>query len=195
MKKTALLIMLLIGFLQIQLSFGQSTITYYDSIFVKKMVDIDKYETDTFTVKSSQVQKQVLIGTTFLTASDKLIQLTNHGLYPISLELLKDCNNTTDPDTFEDYPKFIEVKRDSLTLTIDVEVVANCCHNFLGEAEVKGKDTLNLVYTSYGGHCMCNCVFTLRYKFDTRMEQSDYYPILKYVTINGSKTTGKIPNP
>lgn len=193
MRKITVLIIFLIGFSQIQLSFGQSTTTYYDSIFVKKMVDIDEYETDTFTVKSSQVQKQVLIGTTVLPYTDKLINLRNTGLELVSLELLKNCNNTTDPDTFDDYPKFIEVKRDSLTLTVDVEVVSNCCHNFLGEAEIIEDKTLNLVYTSYGGHCMCDCMFTLRYIFDTRMEKVSH--ILQYVTINGSKTTGKIPKP
>lgn len=90
-----------------------------------------------------------------------------------------------------EYPKFIEVKRDSDTLTIEAQVIANCCHNFLGEAEVVGNDTLNLVYTSYGGFCSCACMFSLRYKFDTTFE-ADYH-ILNRVTINGSEITGVIP--
>src|SRR5690554_2660720 len=126
----------------------------------------------------------------FLPSSDKMNGLLNNGLSPISLEIIQECDNTTDPRTFKEYPKFISTSRIGNTLTIDVSVIANCCHNFLGEAEVKGKDTLNLVYTSYGGFCSCECCFTLRYKFDTSME--DIYQVLNYVTINGSKTVGQI---
>jgi len=78
-----------------------------------------------------------------------------------------------------------------ITLTMDVPIIENCCHNFLGEAEVIGSDTLNLVYTSYGNFCSCQCCFTLRYKFETSMELQ--YGELKHVTINNSKLVGTIP--
>src|SRR5690606_36218333 len=55
-----------------------------------------------------------------------------------------------------------------------------------------GMDTLNLVYTSYGGFCSCNCCFTIRYKFDTSMEE--VYQVLNHVTINNSKAVGQITN-
>jgi aldose 1-epimerase len=39
-------------------------------------------------------------------------------------------------------------------LTTNVSIVSNCCNNFLGEAEVIGKDTSILVYNSFGGFCL-----------------------------------------
>jgi hypothetical protein len=168
---------------------GQNT--ELDTVFVKKTIGQNRFEIDTLFIQSGRSSEQVLAGTTFLPNSDKMIGLLNNGLEPISLKIIKECDNNTDPRTFKDYPKFTEVKRDSNELIIDVSVVANCCHNFLGEAEVVGNDTLNLVYTSYGGFCSCNCCFTLRYRFDTTMEE--YNQILRYVTINGSKAVGVIP--
>lgn len=170
-----------------------SQIVENDTIFIKKSVHTEKIEIDTIVIQGgiSPVKTQVLIGTTFIPLSNKMIGLLNNGLSPISLEIIEECDNTTNPETFNDYPKFISTSRVEDTLTIDVSVVANCCHNFLGEAEVVGKDTLNLVYTSYGGFCSCNCCFTLRYKFDTSMEEE--YQTLNYVTINSSKTVGQIP--
>lgn len=166
--------------------------TLPDTVFVKRTVDKDQFEIDTLFIQGGQMYDQVLVGTTFLSSSNKMIGLLNNGLEPISLEIIDYCDNTTHPSTFEKFPKFIQVNRDSTVLTIEVAVIANCCHNFLGEAEVIGNDTLNLVYTSYGGFCSCSCAFTLRYKFDTTMEAD--YQILKFVTINGSSNVGVISN-
>ena len=168
---------------------GQST--ELDTVFVKRTVGVNEFEIDTLFIPSGRSSKQVLAGTTFLPYSDKMIGLLNNGLSPTSLEVVEECDRSVDPRTFDDYPKFLNVWRGKNELTIDVSVVANCCHNFLGEAEVVGSDTLNLVYTSYGGFCSCNCCFTLRYKFNTKMEAN--YQILKFVTINSNETVGQIP--
>ena len=162
-----------------------------DTVFVKKTIGENEFEIDTLFIPGGRSSQQVLAGTTFLPYSAKMLGLLNKGLSPISLEIIQECDNNTDPKTFKDYPKFTEVKRDSNELIIDVAIVANCCHNFLGEAEVVGNDTLNLVYTSYGGFCSCNCCFILRFRFDTTMEE--HYQILKHVTINRSETVGRIP--
>ena len=163
----------------------------FDTVFVKRRVSKTEYEIDTLLIKSGISSPQVLAGTMFLPYSDKMIGLLNNGLSPLSFGILKECDETIDPKTFKDYPKYNNIKRDSSALTIDVTVVANCCHNFLGEAEVIGKDTLNLVYTAYGGFCSCSCCFTLRYKFETSMEAN--YQILKHITINSSTVIGEIP--
>lgn len=164
--------------------------TELDTVFVKRSVGTNEFEVDTLYIPGGRSSTQVLAGTMFLPSSDKMNGLLNNGLSPISLEIIQECDSTKDPSTFKEYPKFISTSRVGNTLTIDVSVIANCCHNFLGEAEVVGNDTLNLVYTSYGGFCSCSCCFTLRYKFDTSME--DIYQVLNYVTINGSKTVGQI---
>ncbi len=164
-----------------------------DTIFIKKTIHTENSEIDTIIIHGgiSPAQPQILIGTTFLPNTEKMIGLINKGLSPISLEIIEECNRTTDPKTFKEYPKYMNVSRDKNILTIDVSVIANCCHNFLGEAEVIGNDTLNLVYNSYGGFCSCECCFTLRFKFDTSMEAD--HQILKFVTVNGSKKVGQIP--
>lgn len=182
---------LLIGVFQLTVIYGQ--LVESDTVFIKRTVHTATTEIDTIVIKNgiSPLQTQVLIGTTFLPSSDKMIGLLNKGISPISLTLVQSCDNSVGPSAFKDYPIFREIKRDSTTLTIEVSVIANCCHHFLGEAEVIGKDTLNLVYTSYGGFCSCKCCFTLKYKFDITMAED--YPILNYVTINGSKVVGQIP--
>ena len=190
MKRLTRILIVIIVTLQVTVAFGQKTNP--DTVFVKRSVSDNEFEIDTLFIPGGRSSTQVLAGTTFLPYSDKMIGLLNNGLSSVSFEILTECHNATTPKTFKDYPKFNEIKRDSTTLTIDVTVVANCCHNFLGEAEVIGKDTLNLVYTSYGGFCSCNCCFTLRYKFNTTMEEN--YQILKYVTINGiEKEVEQIP--
>ena len=162
-----------------------------DTVFVKKTIGINEFEIDTLFIQGGISSQQVLAGTTFLPYSDKMIGLLNKGISPISLEIIQECDNNSDPREFNDYPKFRTIKRNSNELIIDVSIIANCCHNFLGEAEVIGNDTLNLIYTSYGGFCSCNCCFTLRFKFNTSMEK--YHKTLKYVTINSSEIIGIIP--
>jgi len=189
MKPIKSILTLIFVVVQLTMCYGQTM--ERDTVFVKRSVGENKFEIDTLFIPSGRSTRQVLAATTFLPYSDKMIGLLNNGLSPISLEVIQECDNNTDRSTFKDYPKFISISRDSNVLTIDVAIVANCCHNFLGEAEVVEKDTLNLVYTSYGGFCACDCCFTLRYKFDTTMEET--YQILKQVTINGSEVTGEIP--
>jgi hypothetical protein len=173
-------------------SFSLGQTIEYDTIFIKRSVHTENIEIDTIIIENgiSHAQPQILIGTTMLPYSEKVIGLLNKGLDPISLELVQGCINGGNPETFKDYPMFNEIRRGINRLVIEVSVVANCCHNFLGEAEVLG-DTLNLLYTSYGGFCGCECCFTLRYSFDSSMEE--YYQILNYVTINGSEAAGVIP--
>jgi hypothetical protein len=192
MKFIVKILIFLIGFFHLNLSFGQEVEN--DTIFVKRVVQTESPEIDTILFKDgiSLAQPQILIGTTFLPNTNKMIGLLNKGLTPISLEIIEECDKSIHPKSFIDYPKFTTVKRDCNTLTIDVTVIANCCHNFLGEAEIIGDDTLNLIYTSYGGFCSCQCCFTLSYKFNTTMEE--YYQILKKVTINNSGIINEIPN-
>lgn len=138
--------------------------------------------------------QDVLVGTTFLPYSYKMISLLNQGLEPISLEILERCDRSEGVDTtmLADDAKIIEIRRQDNTLTIDLAIMANCCHHFLGEAEISN-DTLKLFYTSYGGFCGCTCLFKLRYVFDTTLELE--YQLLHYVAVEGSNAVGKIPNP
>jgi len=156
---------------------------------LRKENDSIKQLLDSQCPKSRLNNDTILNGTTFLPHSSKMIGLINNGIEPIELKIIKECEvKDFDKDAF---PKFIEIRRTSTTLIIDVEIIANACHNFLGEAEVVGTETLNLVYTEYGGFCSWGTC-TLRFTFDTTLEKE--YQVLKYVTINGSETKGVIPN-
>ena len=163
-----------------------------DTVFIKRDLGEKELLIDTLYLPGGRSFAPVLVGTTFLPYSEKMIGLLNNGLSPISLEIVDGCDNSLTKNDFKDYPVFREIRRDSSVLTIEVSVIANCCDYFLGEAEVIGEDTLNLIYTTYGAFCSCSCCFTLRYKLDTSMES--YYQILQHVTINGSDTIGQIPN-
>lgn len=167
---------------------GQNNNT--DTVFIKRQISNDEIRIDTMLIEAGVMSQQVLVGTTMLPYTPKMIGLLNNGLSPISLEILESCDGSEKPD-FSKYPDFKTIQRDSNVLIIDVAIVANCCYNFLGEAEIHG-DTLNLIYTGYGNFCSCSCCYTLRYKFDTSME--NYYQLLKHVTVNGvARKTGDIP--
>ncbi len=162
-----------------------------DSVFIKKSISEYQFEVDTQLVSSVSFQN-VLVGTTFLPYSEKMISLLNNGLAPIRFSKVDECNKEILPTEFKEYPQYNMIERGKNTLTIEVKVIANCCHNFLGEAEVIEKDILRLSYTSYGGFCSCDCCYTLRYEFDTTMEET--YQTLKTVTLNSSNLLGKIPS-
>jgi hypothetical protein len=169
------------------IAFGQAS--EFDTVFVKRTVGIHDYVIDTLYISGGRNTTQVLAGTTFLPYSDHMIGLLSYGISPISFDLLEECNNTINPDSFKEYPKFISSSREGDTLTIVVSVIANCCHQFLGEAEVQ-QDTLHLLYISYGGFCSCECCFTLRYRFDMSMEDSQKG--VKHVRLNKSSLPGFI---
>lgn len=168
---------------------GQSQ--HSDTVFIKRQLSKNEIQIDTFLIEAGVSSQQVLVGTTMLPSTQKMIGLLNKGVSPISLEVLEACDNSGKPPS-GNYPDFKAIVRDADKLTIDVAIVANCCHNFLGEAEIIG-DTLNLIYTGYGSFCSCNCCYTLRYTFDTSMESDDQ--VLKHVTVNGNDTRiGEVPN-
>jgi hypothetical protein len=116
MKREIKILTLLFCVFGLTAVYGQNT--ELDTVFVKKTVGENEFEVDTLFIPGGRSSQQVLAGTTFLPYSDKMIGLLNNGLSPISLEIIQECNNTTDPKTFKDYPKFTEVKRDSNELSL-----------------------------------------------------------------------------
>src|SRR5690606_10229210 len=123
----------------------------------------------------------------------KIVSLLNHGIGALGLELLGECNSDFDPRQRDKYPILDRIERAGDLLTIDITVMANCCHHFLGEAHVVDGNILDLVYTSYGMHCSCTCCFPLRYTFNTTMESE--YGILEKVMVNGNRAVmGMIPS-
>ena len=187
MKQVTIIISILIS---IHSSFGQ--VKEKDSVFVKSTISENEFRYDTLFFEKGIANPPVLVGTTVLKDSEKNFLLQNKGLYLDKIEVINGCNEGIDPRTFKNYPKFEKIVRDSNSLTIDVTIISNCCYEFLGEAEVIGTDTLNLIYTGYGNYCSCSCCFTLRYTFDTSMEH--YYNILEKVMINNNQKVIELIN-
>lgn len=74
---------------------------------------------------------------------------------------------------------------DSNIIIFNLSILSNCCHSFLGEAEIKN-NTLNLIYTEYGEEfCGCLCCFTIEYRFN--ILESKQISLPKYVSVNSSK--------
>ena len=67
------------------------------------------------------------------------------------------------------------------TLTLEINVTANCCNSFLAEIQVKNDSTINLIYSGYGDICLCNCCFNLRYTILTNRNE------FTEIQINGKK--------
>ena len=148
--------------------------------------------TDSTDQAESGLSDHVLKGTTFLPYSKRNIGLLNAGLEPIELTKTGTCDGREKVDS-RAYPKIIDVNRDGDILTVDIIVASYCGDDFLGEAEVNG-DTLNLVYISYGDFAACTCCYTLRYSFNTALEE--YNEIIKFVTVhNNTAITKEVPAP
>ncbi len=118
-----------------------------------------------------------------LNYTDKTINLIQQGITPLSFKLIEECDRSFDSAEIENYPQIVhaEQKHGGVSL-LKVVVVADCCHNFLGEAELVGTNTLNLIYISYGDTCSCACLFTLQYEFDINKNV-----LIKHITINGEE--------
>ncbi|MCI4671926.1 MAG: hypothetical protein MRZ79_27535 [Bacteroidia bacterium] len=155
-----------------------------DTIFLKRKVRDNQFITDTLYPPPGLLKPHMIVGTSMLHNSAKNILLLEEGIIPISLEILEDCK-TVKPSSFKNYPQLLHTSQDSNLLTIDIAIVSNCCHDFLGEAELIGKDTLKLFYHSYGDHCACKCCFKLRYKFDLDLTIIPHLPA--FVILEGSR--------
>tara|TARA_B100000809_G_scaffold262247_1_gene312811 strand:- start:154 stop:702 length:549 start_codon:yes stop_codon:yes gene_type:complete len=162
---------------------GYSQKEIQDSVFIKK------YETDsTFTIDTLTIPvrgyDQILVGTTFLPYSDNTVNLLNNGLFPKNFSILEECDGELDKHQIDNYPKIDSSNFNEKMISIDVSISSNCCHNFLGDAEITN-NSLNLYYTGYGSFCSCTCLFKLRYTFDISLPE--LLPEIEQVTINGKE--------
>jgi len=173
--------------------FGFCQLIEKDTVFIKSTISENKFAFDTMYFEKGVANPPVLVGTTVLTDSRKNYLLQNNGLKLEALEVMKGCRKGIDPKLYKEYPKFNSVKKVSNKLIIDVSIVSNCCHEFLGEAEILGSDTLNLIYTAYGSWCSCSCCYELRYTFDASFENN--YNLIQSVIVNNNKNViGRIKN-
>jgi hypothetical protein len=136
------------------------------------------------TVYLKDKSNDVLRGTTVLKASETNMETRAvHGLW------LDDLKSSECLEPMTETPPATEItsvkQTDDTTLLITANIVSNCSYNFLGEIEVVGGNTLNLIYHGYGGFASCNCCFGLTYKIYLDREGDYKFNKLKYVTIKG----------
>jgi hypothetical protein len=131
----------------------------------------------------SSDQGNKLIGTTVLRGSDRNLGARfDHGIWLDSL-------GSSECSKFGERPpptKIMSVTQpyDSV-LIVQAQIVADCSHSFLGEIEVLNGNTLNLVYTEYGGMAACMCCFGLTYKIRLEKDEEFSFKKIKYISLNG----------
>ena len=86
----------------------------------------------------------------------------------------------------EDYPVVKHIAVDANTMIISVELLSNCCNNFLVEAEVVDGHSLNLIYHEYGGLCSCTCKYILDYVVEKSSALQETK--LEYILLNSDMT-------
>jgi len=86
------------------------------------------------------------------------------------------------------------VQETDSTMIARVEVVENCCYDFLGDLGIHNDSTLNLIVYPYGEvHCACNCNYSLYFylKKDC-FGKSDGYSVPKAVVLNGGSAIRRL---
>ena len=163
-----------------------------DTVFIRQDHNFDDtliYATDTIVFESG-LRKQILIGTTIIPGTHGQIMAMNYGL-SLNKVTKSDCQQDAYEKQSPDRINSI-IHTDS-TLTIDVNLTANCCYEFLCDISVDSEGTLNLIYQGYGTYCSCECCFGVVYHLE-----KEHYPDfseIKAVMINEDrKTIQKIKN-
>jgi hypothetical protein len=136
------------------------------------------------TITADKKSTDTLTGTTVLKASEKnMTSRWEHGLF------LESVSSTECKNSDQEHPTPTEIvsieQADDNTLLINANVNANCGYSFLGEIEVVGGNTINLISHGYGSYADCSCCFGLTYKIEIMRDEDISFDKLKYVTING----------
>ncbi|MFK7750868.1 MAG: hypothetical protein AB8B65_20935 [Kordia sp.] len=142
---------------------------------VKEVTKTEATETqNTITIDTTRIVEKAMEklpviapkGSQVFTESVKLRYLRYDGYWLKKIEV-PDCeesgDGTQDPN---DDKKIKSIKYTDDGFLITFTVVENCCSEFLCEAELVNKSTLNIIYQSFGRECSCNCKFTLSYDFE-----------------------------
>lgn len=127
----------------------------------------------------------ILFGTTIIPITSNQVGLYGAGLW---LDNLVDspCHSSQEPSGID---KNISSSSNDSILRVSLEITSNCCHRFLGDAELVDDSVLNLIYIGYSGNCACYCCVGLTYTFRKEYPNPDIK--ISHVMINGDKTTMK----
>jgi hypothetical protein len=163
---------------------------YQDTVFIrynKSLTDKMHYVTDTVIFKT-EMRRHILLGTTILPGTASQIGAMNYGLYFTKVSK-SDCQKDITEYAGSIPDKINSIDETDTTLTVDMNISANCCHDFLCDIDVDSTGVLNLIYEGYGTYCSCDCCFGLTYHFNR--EKSKDVPEIKSIMINGNRKTIK----
>jgi len=94
-------------------------------------------------------------------------------------------------DDSEEYDdRIVFVEESDTTFTVEINISANCCNDFICDASNEDNGVLNLIYYNYGNYCFCECCFGLRYEF-SKTDFPDNPEKIKGIMINGDARTLK----
>lgn len=159
-----------------------------DTVFIKYNTNWDSdsmsYTQDTIFFEAPTV-RNYLMGTTVLPGYSKYITM-GYGLELIKIEK-SNCQDHSEK-IYKEKDKINSIIRTDSTLIIDVNIISNCCFDFLCEPEIIDENTLNLKYTGYGSLCGCNCCFGLVFHFNLWRNSEDLKKI-KFIAIGNEPTS------
>ena len=165
--------------------FGQQ-----DSLFMRYKTDVTTdstiYKTDTI-IFNSEMVRHYLIGTTIIPWTQNQMNAKGWGINFDKITK-SDCQNSGD-ETYSMSDKIIKISETDSSYIIDLNIIDNCCYDFLCDISVDSSGTLNLIYTGYGTHCGCECCFGLTYHIE-KMFESDLGEI-EGIMLNGDEKTRK----
>lgn len=165
--------------------FGQQ-----DSLFIKYKTNLTSdrimYKTDTI-VFNSEMARHYLIGTTIIPWTQNQMNAKGWGIN-FNKVTKSDCQKSGE-EIVNMSDKIINVSETDSSYIVDLNIIDNCCYDFLCDISVDRMGTLNLIYTGYGTHCGCECCFGLTYHIE-KMFASDLGEI-KGIKLNGDEKTRK----
>jgi hypothetical protein len=152
-------------------------------VYPKNPELIELKKNDTILI-DSPMDGQILYGTMALPSTSNQI-----GLYGTNGFWLKDmigspCNALGEHEVENHIESIFQT--DS-SFIVAIQIGANCCHKFLGDAGIMNDTILNLIHIGYGGNCACTCCFGLTYTF--YKEEFDFNIPVKWAMINEDRKT------
>lgn len=144
------------------------------------------YATDTV-IFNSEMVRNYLIGTTIIPWTQNQMYAKGWGLNFKKVSK-SDCQNSGE-EIYRMEDKIVSISETDSSFIIDLNIVDNCCYDFLCDISVDSSGTLNLIYSGYGSHCGCECCFGITYHIE-KMFKSDLGEI-KGIMLNGDAKTRK----
>ena len=183
-------------FIILLFQFSLSAYSQYDTTYITHDNDyIDDtviYVTDTIINKTS-FGRPILIGTTVLPETSNSMNARGHGFFLKEI-IGSPCKIDRRKIVHKKEAKVASILKTDSTWTCDLNIVANCCHDFLCEISIVNDTTLNFIYHGYGAtYCACNCCFGLTYKITLDDYSEDEIENVTHTMVNGDeKTLNKI---